>query len=67
MISFIDRKKELALLERDWNELKNAFIVVYGRGRIGKTRLIEEFLKNKEGIRYTAEDANKKVQLSDAS
>ena len=65
MFRFIDRKDELAALERDWNTAENAFIVVFGRRRIGKTKLVEQFLKNKEHARYTAEDASKKVQITE--
>lgn len=62
MIRFINRKKELEILDNLW-KLKNCFVVVYGRRRIGKTRLIEEFLKNKKGISYISEDTSKKIQI----
>lgn len=65
MVRFIDRTEELALLERDWRTSENAFIVVFGRRRIGKTRLVEEFLKEKDGMKYTADDVNKKVQIDE--
>ena len=65
MISFIDRKDELAILEKDWASSENVFEVIYGRRRNGKTRLITEFLKDKEGIKYTAQDNIKKVQISE--
>ncbi len=65
MVRFIDRTDELALLERDWRTSENAFIVVFGRRRIGKTRLIEEFLKGKDGMKYTADDVNKKIQIDE--
>lgn len=65
MVSFIDRKEEISLLENDWNHQESAFVVVYGRRRVGKTRLIGEFLKDKEGIRYTASDTNKKIQINE--
>ena len=64
MIRFIDRVEELEVLERDWKSQKNGFIVLFGRRRIGKTTLLNEFVKNKEGIRYTAEDVNKSVQIT---
>ena len=64
MIRFINREKELKILKELW-KLDNAFIIVYGRRRIGKTRLIEEFLKDKEGVSYTAEDVNKKIQVTE--
>lgn len=62
MIRFIDRKEELEILERDWKSQKSEFVVVFGRRRIGKTTLLNEFVKDKEGIKYTAEDVNKAVQ-----
>lgn len=63
-MKFIDRIEELEVLEKDWKKNKNAFIVVAGRRRIGKTTLIEKFLSDKEGIKYTAEDSSKKIQIS---
>ncbi|MCD6464330.1 ATP-binding protein [Candidatus Woesearchaeota archaeon] len=62
MIRFINREYELEELNKLWN-LENAFIVVYGRRRIGKTRLIREFLKDKKGVSFTAEDTNKAIQI----
>ncbi len=61
---FIDREEELKTLEREWKK-KNAFVIVYGRRRVGKTRLVDEFLRDKEGIFYTAEDVSKNVQLTE--
>jgi AAA+ ATPase superfamily predicted ATPase len=43
---FIGRKTELAELERFTKKKSASFIVVRGRRRIGKSRLIEEFGKN---------------------
>jgi len=65
MIRLIDRVGEMDVLEKDWRTSENAFIAVFGRRRIGKTRLLEEFLKEKEGIKYTGEDASKKIQISE--
>lgn len=64
MIRFINREDELRILKEDYSR-ENAFIVVYGRRRIGKTRLIEEFLKDQSGVKYTAEDINKKIQIKE--
>jgi len=42
MISkFIDR--ETSLLEEEWEKEKGRLIILYGRRRIGKTRLLMEF------------------------
>lgn len=51
---FVNRKKELEHLEKEYSNNKANFIVIYGRRRIGKTRLIEEFIKNKKTIYYLA-------------
>ena len=58
MISkFIDREKETSLLEEEWEKEKGRLIILYGRRRIGKTRLLIEFIKAKDrkGVFYIAE------------
>ena len=65
MKEFINRHDESALLEEEWNRSGGRFIVVHGRRRIGKTRLIKEFTRNKPGIFFVASDANKKIQLDE--
>lgn len=52
MISFIGRKKELKLLEQ-LPKTKASLVVVKGRRRIGKSRFVEEFAKNKSFIRFS--------------
>ena len=67
MISnFVNREKELALLEEEWRKEGGRLIVLYGRRRIGKTRLLMEFTKNKEnkGIFYIAEDSSRQIQIN---
>ena len=64
MIRFINRDYEMSLLKESWKKNVANFIVIYGRRRVGKTRIALEFMKNKEGISYTAEDTNKKVQIN---
>ncbi|MCK4613494.1 MAG: ATP-binding protein [Thermoplasmata archaeon] len=46
---FIDRYRELEFLEQKYREKGPQLIVIYGRRRIGKTELIREFLKQKNG------------------
>ncbi len=55
-ITFVDREKELEFLERLW-EGKNSFLPVYGRRRVGKTRLIKEFIADKPAIYYLARNS----------
>ena len=47
-MKFYDRKAELAALENACAQQGSEMIVVSGRRRIGKSRLISEFLKNKD-------------------
>lgn len=47
---FINRDYELNYLNTRYNSNTPEFIVLYGRRRIGKTRLITEFIHQKEGI-----------------
>ena len=39
---FVNRREELKILEEEYAKEKASFIVIYGRRRIGKTRLIED-------------------------
>ncbi len=67
MISrFIDRAEEISLLEEEWKKEKGRLIVLYGRRRIGKTRLLMEFVKtkNRNGIFYIAEESSAQIQIN---
>src|SRR3989344_4666234 len=65
MVGFVDRENELLGLERAWKSHEASFVVLYGRRRIGKSRLIQEFLKGKKSLYFIAEDSNKKVQITE--
>lgn len=49
-IKFYDREKELAVLEKAYLRSGSDFIVISGRRRIGKSRLVEEFIKEKKAL-----------------
>ena len=51
---FIDRQSEMETLEREYRREEASFVVVYGRRRVGKTALINEFCKNKPALYYLA-------------
>jgi uncharacterized protein len=51
---FVGRKKELEKLNRLYVTEKQKFVAVYGRRRIGKSVLLDEFIKDKEGIKFVA-------------
>lgn len=63
MIRFIDREEEIESLEKDARDDGAKLIILYGRRRVGKTRLILEFVKDKDHIFYIAEDTSKKIQI----
>ncbi|MCT4619537.1 MAG: ATP-binding protein [Marinisporobacter sp.] len=60
---FIGRDYELNTLNRLYTEEQFQFVVIYGRRRVGKTRLLTEFCKDKESIFYVAEEYNEKMAL----
>jgi len=60
---FIGRQRELADLNKRYNSGKFEFAVIYGRRRVGKTTLINEFVREKECIIYSAAETNSKQNL----
>jgi len=60
---FVDRESELRLLEEEWKKPGGRLIILYGRRRIGKTRLIGEFVRDKPGVLYFAEDTSPSLQM----
>ncbi|MBQ2848068.1 MAG: ATP-binding protein [Clostridia bacterium] len=64
---FIGREKELAQLNALYNSGKFEFAVIYGRRRVGKTALINEFIKDKDSIFFTGVETNAKQNLENFS
>ena len=64
MQKFIDREKELRLLRKAYGE-RPGLVVVYGRRRAGKTRLVVEWLQGLRGpkVYYHAVPASHEVNL----
>jgi len=50
-MKFYDREKEIEMISKEIKK-KKSFVVVYGRRRIGKTRLVEEVLKQKDHVEF---------------
>lgn len=50
---FVGRENELSLLKSFFKNRSAAFIVIHGRRRIGKSRLIDEFGKDKTYFHFT--------------
>ena len=53
---FFDRERELEFLNRVYVEESFKLVVLYGRRRVGKTRLINEFISKKRGLYFLATD-----------
>ena len=63
MKRFINRERELAALENQYAAEGAAFMVIYGRRRVGKTTLIREFIKNKPAFYFLAREENETVSM----
>ncbi|MCH4889272.1 ATP-binding protein [Acidaminobacter sp. JC074] len=61
---FIGRNYELNHLNKMYKRSGFQFTVVYGRRRVGKTRLLTEFVRDKSAIFYVAEEHNDLLSLS---
>ena len=61
---FIGRDFELKTLNELYKEDKFQFIPISGRRRVGKTRLIEEFVRGKDAIMFKAVPGNENINLS---
>jgi len=60
---FLGREKELVSLERMYSKQGFQMAVVYGRRRIGKTSLLNEFVKEKNSLYVAAEEVNDALNL----
>ena len=58
MNGFVGRKKELDELNSRYTSGRKEFGVIYGRRRIGKSEIIKEFLKDKNGFVFQAKKDN---------
>lgn len=65
---FVNREEELAMLERHWNSPTGEFIVLYGRRRVGKSRLLAEFAdRGHPGLIFEATSGTTADNLDDIS
>lgn len=67
MQRFIGRARELESLERAWASDRFEFTVVYGRRRVGKTRLIREYIADKPAVYFMALEADEATNLASFS
>ncbi len=64
---FIGRAKELNALDKLYNSDKFEFVVIYGRRRVGKTALINQFIGDKKSIYFMGVESNEKQNLENLS
>jgi|GEM_PF-906265 len=64
-MKFYDREMELGALQAAAKQQSSAMIVVSGRRRVGKSRLVDEFLKKNEGIKVLVVPKEEKQVATD--
>ena len=64
---FIGRDKELNALDQLYQSDKFEFVVIYGRRRVGKTALINQFICDKKSIYFMGVESNEKQNLENFS
>ncbi len=64
---FIGRTKELEAFEDLYKRDESSLCILYGRRRVGKTRLIQEFTKNKRTIFFSAQEGDERSNLIELS
>lgn len=60
---FRDRDKELGSLQEMYDRRGGQLLLVFGRRRVGKSRLLREFAKNKPAIFYQASTESEAAQV----
>ena len=64
---FIGRTKELQSFEELYRRDESSLAILYGRRRVGKTRLIQEFTKDKKTIFFSAQEGDEQSNLIELS
>lgn len=64
---FIGRDKELSALDKLYQSDQFEFVVIYGRRRVGKTALINQFIGDKKSIYFVGIESNEKQNLENLS
>ena len=63
----VGRSEELEILNSLYNSSKFEYMVMYGRRRVGKTTLLQEFAKDKNAVFFPAQEKNDAHNLQDFS
>lgn len=60
---FLDRETELLALDRDWESPGASLVLLWGRRRTGKTRLLGQFVDKKRAVFYGATEQASATEL----
>lgn len=63
ILKFINRERELKILEDAYRLQRHGFLPVYGRRRVGKTELIKHFIKDKAHFYFLAKKRDIALEL----
>jgi len=64
---FVGRERELNKLNEMYNGNKFECAIIYGRRRVGKTTLIQEFIKDKKAIYFLSLETSERINLGNFS
>lgn len=64
---FLDRETELGVLERAWRDGGPCLVLLWGRRRTGKTRLLGRFVEGKRAVFYGATEQASATELGGLS
>lgn len=64
---FVGRERELSTLNKLYASGEFEFAVIYGRRRVGKTALINQFIRDKKAIYFMGVESNAKQNLENFS
>lgn len=64
ILKFVDRENELTALEDAYRSGRAEFIVIYGRRRLGKTAIVKNFIKDKNGFYFLARQENLELEFT---
>lgn len=54
-MDFIGREREMEVLQYQYESVEHPFVIIKGRRRVGKSRLITEFCKDKDALYFQAD------------
>lgn len=61
-MKFVNRHKELARLEKLFRSRESGLAVIWGRRRVGKTRLLLEWTEKNGGVYFMADESSPSIQ-----